>query len=118
MIVIVIVATPSATVQSADITNQQVLDGLKSIYVDTTTTTQAIDNPYKKNIGGVKLSIGELVEMIEREKTSDVESLSAAYKVDAKDVSNILKYFGNYYAENDGENKREKVELKFHPLHR
>ncbi|XP_019851439.1 PREDICTED: uncharacterized protein LOC109581616 [Amphimedon queenslandica] len=131
------VVPPSSSV-SPDSSNEQVLKNLKSVYVDSTTTHQKIDNPYKPSMAQSRattsdgertdstnkglLSVNEIIAVLEahRTKSKTIEELSQETGVNSQHLTALVQNFGNLYIKGDPEEikKLNRPNLEFHPLHK
>ncbi len=67
------------------------------------------------------LTVKQVIQVLDGHRLKPKESnevlLSAGlYKMELSDMNNLLQYFGNYYVRTD--ERKEKFELTYHPLHR
>ena len=66
------------------------------------------------------LTVKQVIKVLDSHRLKPEESsevvLSEQYKMESSDMKNLLQYFGNYYVRTD--ERKEKFELKYHPLHR
>ena len=65
------------------------------------------------------LTVKQVIKVLDGHRLKPEESsevvLSEQYKMELSDMKNLLQYFGNYYVHTD--ERKEKFELKYHPLH-